>query len=130
MARPKEYPFLDKYLPRVKEFLLYVKDTKRSGTTLGAFARKIGVDQARLSDIIKGRRRLTGKWILYFVRGGYITVADFLKGKDESAFSEEESMFWGDMKIIEDKAMMSELRKTYAAGKRDTALKILTGLND
>ena len=102
MARPVEYPFLENYNPVIQRYLKSVK--ARGHGSLDELARELGVDNARLSDLLSGRRCLTLKWVMCFVQGGKLAVDDFIKDA-EKPMSAEEKEFWDTVRVFQRKPL-------------------------
>ena len=96
-----------KYLPVIQAFLKDVKSRKG----LGHLADQLGYNQSRLSQFLSGCRQPTRYYILKFVRGGHISVEQFLQGKDWKSLSPEEQEFWREVQILEDPELMDLLKK-------------------
>ena len=102
--------FLHKYLPVIQDFLAPVKKAKG----LGRLAERLGYNQSRLSQFIAGNRQPSRYYVLKFVKGGHISVKQFLQGKNIDDLDNDEQEFWREVMILEDKDLMFWLKKAQA----------------
>ena len=102
--------FLHKYLPVIQDFLGSIKKAKG----LGTLAERLGFNQSRLSQFIGGTRLPSRYYVLKFVRGGHISVKQFLQGKNLDELEPDEQEFWEEVMILEDQSLMFWLKKAKA----------------
>jgi hypothetical protein len=108
MVKRIEYNFLKSYKPLIRNKLISYKDTHERGC-LGLLAKTLRLDQSRLSNFMSNDDLidLTPTYTYAFLKGGFITVDELLRGKDLSRMSDEEREFWEDAKSLEDKELMA-----------------------
>ena len=107
----KELKFLEKYLPPVQRKIQTVKSMGHGA--LSQLADQLGIHSARLSEFIRAEnpRKLTPYYIGRFIKGGFMTVPQFLQGQKWKGLSVEEREFWACMEVVEDEIWRRLLRK-------------------
>ena len=107
MVKRVEYDFLKPYKAIIRNKLRAFKDTHDRGC-LGELAKTLRLDQSRLSNFISNDSGidLTPTYAYAFIKGGFITVDELLRGKDLSKMSDSEREFWADAKTLEDRELM------------------------
>lgn len=113
MVKRTEYNFLKPYGKIIGIKLKVYKESGPRGC-LGVLAKKsLHIDQSRLSAFIALTTdapptiELTPTYIYAFLKGGFITVDEILRGKDLLKMSSAEQEFWNDARCLEDRELMT-----------------------
>lgn len=113
----------EKYHVLIRARLLEAKGRRE----LHLVAKSTGIIATRLSEFIQNTRLINEKYLIQFVRGGFVKVPDLIatwKGNE----TPEEREFVLALKVFEDPRFLKALAQIESAGLTETALQILETL--
>lgn len=100
---------------------------KREKRELHVVSRDCGINQARLSEFISGKRSVNALYLMKFVQGGLVRVAE-LKALLTGAEAEGEKDLIAFLQVYEDPTYRATLRKLVEQGKVDMFFKMASNL--